>query len=249
MHSQVLDKKRYFLLDELRGFLVLLMVVYHGLLSVYLALDNLVALRLFDFFTPVEPFFAGGFILISGICCRFSRSNLIRGLKLLAVALLINFFTVVITAVSFLNISILFGILNLLSFCMIFVGLTEKLLQKIPPVIGMVISLILFVLALMFVSHINFSYQNTESPYLFPLGYVRADFESADYFPILPWVFLYLIGYFLGQTGVFERNDKLFAKSRIPLLGFIGKYAIVIYILHQPVIFGAAYLLGVLING
>ena len=42
------------------------------------------------FFRPLEPFFGGAFILISGISSQLSRSNLKRGAKLLPIALAIH---------------------------------------------------------------------------------------------------------------------------------------------------------------
>ena len=83
-------KIRYALLDELRGFLVLCMVVYHGLLSVYSLLGIKTADTLFEFFTPAVPFFAGAFIALSGMMCGFSHSNLLRGIKCFTIAIVIT---------------------------------------------------------------------------------------------------------------------------------------------------------------
>ena len=79
-------KPRIALLDELRGLCVLLMVVYHGLYTLGYYLDIAACRRLFHFFTPVEPLFAGIFIFLCGLCCPLSHSNLKRGALLAVVA-------------------------------------------------------------------------------------------------------------------------------------------------------------------
>ena len=250
MHSQVL-KKRYHLLDELRGFMVLCMVIYHGFLSVDMALGGSnVALKLFDFFTPAEPLFAGGFILLSGICCNFSRSNLKRGLILLSIALGLNAITIIgQNHFGFSGIAIYFGILNLLSFCMIFVGVFNKPLSKINAKVGIIIFLILFILAYIFIAKLDGEYFLVDSEYFYMFGFPSYTFYSADYFPILPWLFLFIVGFYIGKTNIFIKYEKFFSKKcKIPFR-FLGKYAIIIYVLHQPIIYGVAYLIGSIIYG
>lgn len=78
---------RIYLMDELRGFAVFCMVFYHGFYTLGYLFGNAIGLYYFRFFMPAEPFFAGLFMFISGIASDLSRSNLSRGLKLLALAL------------------------------------------------------------------------------------------------------------------------------------------------------------------
>ena len=80
-------KQRLILLDELRGFAVCCMVFYHGFYSLASIFGLSIGRDLLYFFMPAEPWFAGLFILISGICCNFSHSNAVRGAKLLLVGL------------------------------------------------------------------------------------------------------------------------------------------------------------------
>jgi len=250
MHSKVL-KVRYHLLDEIRGFMVLCMVIYHGFLAVDMALGGSdIALMLFDFFTPLEPFFAGGFILLSGLCCNFSRSNLKRGFILLIIALAFNIGTLIGELYfDFYGLLIQFGILNLLSFCMIFVGVFQKLLNKINAKIGLAVFGILFILAYIFIAKPDLSFVTVNNEYLFMFGFVAPGFRSADYFPILPWLFIYLAGFYLGKIGIIEKYSNIFSKKCIIPFRILGKYAIIVYILHQPIIFGITYLIGSLLNG
>lgn len=238
-------KVRYALLDELRGFLVLCMVFYHGFLSIYNLLRLDFAEKLFDFFTPVEPFFAGTFILLSGMMCGFSHSNLLRGAKCFAVGLIIS-------AVTFLapeslgdNIFIRFGILHLLGFSMMFCGIFDFALKRTNKWVGLLVAVILFICFYGvpndypdFVGIRNIIPTDWYlKPYLFPLGITAPEFYSADYFPIFPWLFLFAAGYFLNKFHFVEKHEKLFMPKRIKPLGFLGRHALLIYILHQPIIY------------
>ena len=60
-------RQRIHLLDELRGFAVFCMVFYHAFYSIGYFFNWDWGLVLLNFFSPAEPYFAGMFILISGI--------------------------------------------------------------------------------------------------------------------------------------------------------------------------------------
>ena len=68
-------------------------------------------------------------------------------------------------------------------------------------------------------------------------GFPGPDFYSTDYFPLIPWFFLYVTGWFLYR--IFERRGWLgiFSKPRVPVLGFVGRHTLPIYMAHQPVIY------------
>lgn len=237
-------KIRYALLDELRGFLVLCMVIYHGLLSVYSLLGIEIADTLFEFFTPAVPFFAGAFIVISGMMCGFSHSNLLRGAKCLALALLVSAVTIVVSSYVG-DIAIYFGILHLLGISMLFCGAFDFALKRVNKWVGLVLSVLLFI----FTYGVPNDYPDFVGirnilpaewylkPYLFPLGITAPEFSSADYFPIFPWMLLFLVGYFLYRFHFVERFGGLFEPKRIKPLGFLGRHSLLIYILHQPIIY------------
>ena len=84
-------------------------------------------------------------------------------------------------------------------------------------------------------------YRNNLTAYL---GFPPRDFFSTDYFSLLPWFFLFLTGYFLFHIASKNNwNEKLFARGRFPLLNWIGRHSLIVYLLHQPVLYG----LGILI--
>ena len=78
-------------------------------------------------------------------------------------------------------------------------------------------------------------YANLTTAYL---GFPPADFYSTDYFSLLPWSFLYLCGYelhwILKAAGVL---DAPILKKEIRPLAVMGRNSLVIYLLHQPVLY------------
>ena len=78
--------------------------------------------------------------------------------------------------------------------------------------------------------------------------YIVQDFGffSTDYFSLIPWIFLFVAGYFLHRVLEEEGlNEKLFAKGNVPVLNWIGRHSLIVYLLHQPILYG----LGILIFG
>ena len=80
-------------------------------------------------------------------------------------------------------------------------------------------------------------------PWLYPLGFTAPGFYSADYFPLLPWFFLFLMGTALGGWCLENRDSPLLTKSLPPALTWPGRHSLVIYVLHQPVLYGISYLI------
>lgn len=246
---------RLHLLDEIRGFCIICMVFYHAFYSMFEIFNISFAQKLFDFFMPVEPFFAATFIIISGIVCHFSRSNLKRGLQLLAVACIITLVTVIMTLFDF-NEVIYFGILHLLAVSILLFCLIKPLILKIPPIAGMIVSaLIFFATYNISYGHIgfgNFSFTLPGSLYttdwLFPFGIYSATFYSSDYFPIFPWLFAFVFGNFLGVYAMQGKFPKCFEKLRFRPLSSVGRHSLIIYVLHQPVIFGLLMLVDYFIK-
>jgi len=220
-------KQRIELMDAMRGFAVLLMVVHHFLYDLaafcgapWWVFNN----PLFNF---LHYIFAGLFILLSGISSNFSRSNGKRGLKALACAAVITIVTV------FMGMDIWFGVLHLLSVCMILYSLTRPLWEKLPAWVVPVLSVVGVAATAHMVNGIP-----TENPYLWMLGWTTETFFSTDYFPMLPWSFVFLFGTWAGKYVKAGKLPAWFYTARAPRLAAVGRHSLEIYILHQPVLYG-----------
>lgn len=67
-------------------------------------------------------------------------------------------------------------------------------------------------------------------------------FASADYYPLLPWIFLFLAatGWARPFSSGVPRSSATGNTSRA--LGWIGRHALIIFLQHQPVVYGVLWL-------
>lgn len=237
---------RIWLLDELRGFAILCMVLYHGVYSAWLLFG--IDFPLFSL-GPVrflQQLFAGGFILISGMACRLSRSNLRRGLFCLACAGLVS----AATLLFFPSQPIYFGILHLLGCGMLLFALLRPALDRCAPLPLVVLLVFFFALAYSLPDGwIGLPGLSREAlPALpggwwrFPLGLGPSGIFSADYFPLLPWLFLFLAGSVLGVPLREGRFPGIFYRQHSRFLSWAGRRTLWIYLLHQPVLIALLWL-------
>lgn len=242
------ENKRICMLDELRGVAIIAMVIYHTLVSMVFIYNLEFSYEIFFKAQRLQPLIPITFITLCGISCSLSKNNLKRGVRIFAIALIA-------TLVTFLfmpQMVIVFGILHFLGIALIIYSLLKSYTDKIKNNIGVVVSLLLYIITysipygyIGFKSLIYFDLPSQlYSVYpLFIIGLPTPDFYSGDYFPIVPHLFLFFTGIFIGKILKEKGAPKLMYKKLCPPLDFIGKYSLVIYVVHQPVIIGVLYLL------
>ena len=242
-------RPRIHLIDEIRGLAIILMVFYHAfyLLGCQFGFELMSDAQ--KFFEPLQPPFACLFILISGYSSNLSHSNFLRGLRLLIISLGFTAVTaLLLPRFGFYGAEIYFGILHLLSVSMLVFACTKKLTEKIPEKAGVVFCLLLFILTygvqdgkMLFIDLPEVLYANGLTAVF---GFLPAGYYSADYFPILPYIFMFFCGAFIGRY--FEKNTlpRQFYTLHFRPLAIIGQKTLIIYILHWPLIF----VLGLIIS-
>lgn len=67
------------------------------------------------------------------------------------------------------------------------------------------------------------------------LGFPAPSFVSSDYFSLLPWLFLFWAGFYLYRL---RPETPAVPDIRLPGIGTIGRHSLIVYLLHQPVIYG-----------
>ena len=244
---------RVHLLDEIRGFAIICMVVYH----VGFLLKEFYAVRVPLMFDPwfyyVWAVFAGSFIFISGVACRYSRDNVRRGAKCFFLGMAVSY----VTALAVPEVTILFGILHFMGVCMMLFGLCEKVIDKVPIKFGLPLCfLLMFATWNVIAGLFGFGGVNSlftivlpsalyESGLLFPLGFKGSGFSSGDYFPLMPWGFLYLGGAYAGAWLKAGNAPTWVYSCKLPVsvLRVAGRNTIWIYLAHQPVAMAVLYLL------
>jgi uncharacterized membrane protein len=87
-------------------------------------------------------------------------------------------------------------------------------------------------------------------PWLLWLGVKQVGRYMVDYYPLLPWFGVALIGIFSGYTfypgGMprFNLPEALALLAPIRGLRFLGRHALLIYVIHQPILLGLLIGLG-----
>ena len=251
-HKKILslhqNSNRLGLLDLIRGITVISMVLYHAVWDlVYIFRINI-------------PFFHGTaayiwqqsicitFILLSGFCFPLSKRPVKNGLVVFAAGIIIS----IITALLMPENIIIFGVLTLIGSSMLLTSAFDKALKKIPAAAGILIFFILF----FFTRNINDGNIGFESLKLFELpeilysgyaasyiGFTDPGFISADYFSLIPWFFLFVCGYFLHKLILSKGVPKVLTYMGFAPVNFIGRHSLIIYMIHQPVVYGILYLL------
>lgn len=247
------EKRRIELLDELRGFAILAMIVHHLFLDIGDVLSVDWGYTVFDKLCVIQPIFWSIFIIISGICSRLSRNTVKRGAIVLCAGAIVSLVTAFIMPkiMHIYGAEIYFGILSCLGVCMIITGLLMPVIEKINATAGMVATAIVF-LALYGFSDGTILFGLVDIPtvrtnWFMPFGLYNAQFHSADYFAIIPWIFMFLFGAFLGKNAKAGAFPAWTYKKRSKLCAFVGRNSLWFYLGHQVAIYAILYaFLGIL---
>lgn len=243
-------KKRVHLIDEIRGILIIYVVLYHLLYDI----SQIFWVGSIDWmYSPwmniLRNTLTGLLIVIAGISCVYSRSNLKRGFKLLGIAMILT----LITAIFIPTELIVFGILHFFGTSILIYFLFEKLLAKIPILIGVLGSIYLYFVTF----HLYEGYlgifakipvalpkQFMSFKIFYPIGFFVEGVYSADYYPLIPWIFLLFAGTFLGRYIKNGNLPNLVYVEHSKKLSVVGRKTLFIYLIHQPLIYGILYLLS-----
>lgn len=233
-----MNARRYETLDTIRGFALISMILYHAAWDlVYLFGANWPWYRGFAAHVWQQSI-CWTFILLSGYCWALGRHQFRRGLT-------VFFCGALITAVTwaFMPENLVYcGVLTLLGASSLLLIPLAPALERLPARAGLAGSFGLFLL----LRDVNAGFLGFEGLRLAALpeglyrdhltallGFPPADFFSTDYFSLLPWFFLFLTGYFLFRL---RRSDAREGK-RVPLVTAMGRRSLLIYMLHQPVLY------------
>ena len=243
-------KKRIHTIDEIRGFCVLCMVFFHCFYTYGYMFGRPFGRILFDFFEPVSIFFAATFMLICGISCSLSHNNFLRGMKIIIAAVCVTLVSLVIMP----DMPIIFGILHLLGTCVLLYSIVGRFTDKLHPVAGTIICLLLFLFAYNIENgYLGMGNFTVELPYeiyksndFMIFGFISPYKAYSDYFPLIPWIFPFFAGTYLGRYAKEEKFPEFMYKSRIKPLSVLGRNAFFVYLVHQPLAYGIYYLISLI---
>jgi uncharacterized membrane protein len=247
--SHTSTASRYWEIDALRGVAIVMMVIYHlvydlALFGYYEANVLVGPWRVFARAT------ASLFILLAGISLAISRARirrlvsgwelyrnyLTRGLKLVGWGMIITLVTWVYTG----KVVVIFGILHLIG---VSIALAYPFLSlgRANLLIGAAIIALGTRVGQLKVTHSWLLLLGLRPPTLFQL----------DYFPLLPWFGVVLVGIFIGQSLYPDSVRRFNIPSGnswpgIRELVWLGHRSLAIYLVHQPLLFAFLTLAGVL---
>lgn len=231
---------RYHLLDNLRGACMIYTIFYHALFNLSMLFVPCQKILFSVPITILRDVVAATFIFIAGISSYLTRSNLKRGTKALIAALLVT----LATYVAMPEMTIIFGILHFFAFAMLLFSAIKPLFEKIPSFIGLPIFILLYVLTR---SLYEMDLGTPDNFLMFALGF-KTSILSGDYYPIMPHIFMFFTGCFAGRLFKERKAPRIFEKNPIPPLASIGRHTMLIYLAHQPILFGALIIIAYFIR-
>lgn len=222
-------------IDFLRGLAIFLMVIFH----IVYDLNEFAGFEIRYYEAPwyfVGKIAAILFLLIAGASTRFYKNLLSKGAKILAFAMVVTVATYFLDPDYF----VLFGILHCIAFCL-FIGDAIYSLPRVPNHLLATLAIIIILIGIVFDGL-------TVTPgWLFPLGLMSAGFASSDYYPLFPWLGVFLLGMCLGRILYKEKISLFPGPARGKFLRFLGRHSLFIYLIHQPVLLGIVFLFNKLI--
>ncbi len=246
------DKKRVYILAILRGILIIYVVYYHFMYDLNDILGYEIPYLYADWFSTIRDCMSGSLIFISGISCNLSRNNIKRGARTALIALVLSIATIVVMPSQ----SIIFGILHLLGTMMLLYGIGEYIAGRISDkkdtsmplrIVLMFVFLIMFFVCrdvyygwLIFGNfrlYMPQSLYGGSNGFLYIMGFWQR-LSSADYYPLIPWGFLFLAGAMAGHVFKSEKLPRFLYRNFCPPLAFIGRHTMIIYLAHQPILLG-----------
>ncbi|MDE2423833.1 MAG: DUF1624 domain-containing protein [Betaproteobacteria bacterium] len=211
------------LIDELRGVAITMMVIFHfcyDLTYFHYAHFNMLENPFWVHWRTVIVAF---FVVISGISFGLApdgSSHFIRRVsKLFFSAAIISIVTYFLFGDRF----IYFGVIH---FFLIATLVTKPFKQFKKPLL--IIGFLM--VALSFVYH--FEFMNPK--YLNWIGLASTKPATEDYAPLFPWLGYFLIS--LSLAALIKPNILKF-KLNVKVLSFMGRHSLLIYLIHQPILF------------
>lgn len=215
-------KPRYVCIDIARTIAVVSMVLYHVLFCIRwfnIYTINLQAPQIILW----QKATLGLFLLVSGASVSIANTTLKKGLERCIRLGLIALAITIITEFAVPNGPIYFGVLHCIALMQLVLVLP---LQQWQWLLIAVITASLSPLVQSF---------HLQTSLLVPIGITPVHFTSLDYVPLIPWLSVAIIGRLIGNYV--KHTQKPISYSSYQQLSTIpGRYALLIYIVHIPLI-------------
>ncbi len=224
-------------LDAARGLAILAMVIFHGSWNLDLFGFTALGVATHPGWAWFARWIAGSFLMLSGLSLVLAdaaghsfETKLWRIGKIAAAALLVSIGTYIVFPASF----VYFGILHHLALA----SLLALPIVRAHWAINFAITMLVVLLGM----YVTFEFANTR--WLAWIGLAAITPPANDFVPLIPWFAIFLCGIPLGHQILkreWLRNPLAKHYASTKQLAFMGRHSLIIYLLHQPILFGTTY--------
>lgn len=224
----------------------------------------------------VRPIVVCAFFVICGISCTLSRSEIKRGMLTFLLGCGITTVTSIVDLGFDMGVTILFGVLHMLGLAMLIYGLTDEVGKKLakcgksqktqyvynvlgkflPCIVGLALLIVYFAALghienFAFVSDLTVKNENLKPIVSIFVSVKNYNFMnySADYFPLLPYAAIVLVGSGVGKAiyggKIKDYAVKADGKWNKPVC-FMGRHALLMYVAHQVAAVALIFLITVI---
>ena len=222
------EMKRIWEIDCLRVCAIFLMVIFHIVydLGEFAGWDVTVHEGFWFFWGRIS---SALFIFVSGISSGLSQRGAVRnGLRLLLVAVGISGVTFLIFKEQYIQ----FGVLHFLGTAMLLYPLLQRLTVWLLGAMATVVLILASPLGRI----------KGGTSLLLPLGIKPRGFASVDYFPLVPYLAVYIIGIIAYKLFYYKRKSVFPFSWGNKYMTAISQRSLLIYIVHQPILLGVIFL-------
>lgn len=237
-------------LDFLRGIAIILMIIFHFIYDLnHYSVVQYVLWK--GPFAITASIIASIFVILVGVSLTISFQKkkttiplstiyqiyIKRGIKIFSLGLLITLMSWIIIPERY----VIFGILHCIGICII-LSIPFLKYTRLNLVLGSILITTGLYLRLL---EFDFSW-------LIPLGFLPPKYFTIDYFPLLPWFGVVLVGISVGNY-VYPHGQRRYhlndiSAKKIPQrICFIGRHSLPIYFIHQPILVGFIFVLMMLV--
>lgn len=256
---------RYWEIDALRGVAIVMMVIFHLMWDIwaYQILPNVVLYA--GFWKYFQRTCAALFLILVGVSLAVVtiqrmgndleglppfRPYLLRGLKIFGCGILASIGFWLIGGYAH------FGILHLIGFASVasYPLLRKRWLNLILWAVFFIAGYFLLNARFDFPWGANFLPSNVRPEvFILWLGFIPHNYYPSDYFPVIPYFGVVLLGIFFGNSLYGPGGRRFYVPDIgdwLPIRGlrFLGRHSLIIYLLHQIVLFALLVALGLIPN-
>lgn len=228
---------RFWEIDVLRTIAIVMMITFHTLyLLNYFGIHDTGVPASYGFWRWFPRLTGGTFIFVAGVALTITHSRakqtsgfMLRGLKILGYGMAITLITWLISRTGYVR----FGILHFFGIAFMLAPLFTRF-----RFINLVLGIALMVVGIYILEQRIL----VDFPWLLWLGLIPRGFWTMDYWPLLPWFGLLLVGMFCGKL-LYPQGKRRFSIHEFSgpvtsALTFPGRHPLVIYLAQWPAIIG-----------